>query len=278
MFKWLKNCYEAAVLWIDWHGRITTIVAIIVAIGGAALVNRVVAVWGEVHGVYLWIVSGLAFAVFLATIALIGRRMESHSREARSDGIADQRSLASQQDNRDPRLIVYAHRYLDVALEHDTGIWKESNPQDGYKRKSLIFQIRNDVHDDKSGIPADGLRAQLIWKYANGNPGPNLSPVPWLDEPLGIIDIPVGATARLLVGTKNQNYWDGWANLRTSGSARPANENDMLPHHGILLMRMIGGKNNKVWFEAHLSWKIHPAYNHPEFCQITEAEAKQSTN
>ena len=232
-------------------------------------------IWAYLRGLPGPVVTLLAIICFffLTLTGAIVLNMIS-SRTSTSE-ISDERQPAgSQQNNRHPRLIVYAHRFFDVVLDPSTGRWRESNPQDAYKLKSLIFQIRNDVHDDKSGVPADGLRAQLTWKYANGNPGPNLSPIPWLDEPLGIINLPVGATARLLVGTKNQNYWDGWANLRTSETAAPSSEHDMLPHHGVLVMRMIGG-TNKVWFEAHLKWKLDPTFNHPEFQQITEAESAE---
>jgi len=44
------------------------LVALIIAFGGAALINRLGAIWGSVHGVYLWIVSLLAFGVFLANL------------------------------------------------------------------------------------------------------------------------------------------------------------------------------------------------------------------
>ncbi len=82
--RWLRTSWDAVWLWIDWHGRITTVVAIIVALGGAVLVNRAASVLGEVHGVYLYVISGLAFAVFLATIVIIGRKVEVGERAKRS--------------------------------------------------------------------------------------------------------------------------------------------------------------------------------------------------
>lgn len=82
--QWLRHSWDAVWLWIDWHGRITTVVAIIVAIGGAALVNRAASVWGEVHGIYLYVVSGLAFGIFLATIVIAGREMDVRERAKRS--------------------------------------------------------------------------------------------------------------------------------------------------------------------------------------------------
>jgi hypothetical protein len=271
--KWVKSCYEALVLWIDWHGRITTIVAIIVALGGTVLVNRLAAIWGQVHDTYLWVVSGLSFAVFLATIALIGRKLESREKHSQSIEISDQNKRAElPKPDRLPRLTIYAYRYPDVVL--DAGMWRDANTSDNYYKKGLILLVRNDVYDDNSGIPANGLRVQLIWTYANGSPGPSFCPAPWLCEPLGIIDIPVGASGRLLIGTKNQNYWDGWANLRTSQTAHPTSESDMLPDRGTLRVKMIGATNT-VWFEAYLKWETDLTYNHPRFRQITEGEAEK---
>src|SRR5271163_4192898 len=82
--RWLRTSWDAIWLWVDWHGRITTVVVIIVALGGAALVNRAASVWGEVHGFYLYVISGLAFAIFLATIAILGRRIEAQEKARRS--------------------------------------------------------------------------------------------------------------------------------------------------------------------------------------------------
>ena len=68
------SLWKHFIAWLDWHGRIFALVALIIAFGGAALINRLGAIWGSVHGVYLWIVSLLAFGVFLATFEIVVRK------------------------------------------------------------------------------------------------------------------------------------------------------------------------------------------------------------
>lgn len=236
--------------------------------------NRALAIWTQVSGIYLYIVTALGFAIFLGSIALLARKLEpSHQKKLQSVPISDTKESPTAQSHRDPRLTINGYRYPDVVLDHGTGIWREAIASDRYMSKGLVFLVQNDPHDDGTCVPANGLRAQLIWTFNTGVRGPSLSPAPWLYESLGIINIPAGTSASLLGGTKCQNYWNGWANPRTSESVLPNSRSETLPTSGLLFVRLSG--ENKVLFEAYLKWELDLIYNHPHLQQITIDEAKK---
>jgi hypothetical protein len=59
---------------------------VLVSLGCATLANRITAIWAQVHGVYLWTVSVLVFAVFLGTLELSGRKLaKRHSANVRDE-------------------------------------------------------------------------------------------------------------------------------------------------------------------------------------------------
>jgi hypothetical protein len=93
------SLWKHLITWLDWHGRISALVALIIAFGGAALINRVGAIWGSVHGVYLWIVSLLAFGVFLATFEIVVRM----NRQVPSDSM---KAVAVPIAATDPRIVM----------------------------------------------------------------------------------------------------------------------------------------------------------------------------
>jgi hypothetical protein len=69
-----KRIWEHIKVWLDWHGRVSTVLVIITALGGAALANRGTAIWGNVTGLYLWIVTSLVFVIFVAAFLHIRNR------------------------------------------------------------------------------------------------------------------------------------------------------------------------------------------------------------
>jgi len=75
MANLVRRVWDHVWLWIDWHGRITTVVLILISLGGTVLVNRALVIWSQVSGVYLWVISLLAFAIFLSTLALAGSKL-----------------------------------------------------------------------------------------------------------------------------------------------------------------------------------------------------------
>jgi hypothetical protein len=269
--NWFTIAWAAFWYWIDWHGKITTVIVITISVGGAAVVNRIAAIWGEVHGIYLYIVTLLGFALFLATIVRFAGKLEPSS-ESRRLKVSDTKESATESRERDPRLTINAYRYPRLVLEPNSETWREGTSNDKFTSKGLVFLVQNDPHDDGTCIPAEGLRAQLIWTYNNGSPGPSFSPAPWLCESLGIINLQAGTSGSLLVGTACQNYWTGWANPRTSQAALPGNRSEMVPHNGLLFVRLSGPK--RIWFEAYLKWEIDYSYNHPFFRQIPSDDAK----
>jgi cation transport ATPase len=78
----IRVAWEYIKLWLDWHGRIATMLAIVVSLGGAALANRIAAIWGNVAGIYLWIVSILVFVVFVGGIMLTSRAAGARSKDS----------------------------------------------------------------------------------------------------------------------------------------------------------------------------------------------------
>lgn len=72
----LRVLWKQFVTWIDWHGRITTLVMIAVSIIGGTLASRAAAIWGAVRGPYLWLIGILVFCVFLCTLELAARGLE----------------------------------------------------------------------------------------------------------------------------------------------------------------------------------------------------------
>jgi len=62
--------------WIDWHGRITTVILLLIALSGTALTNRALAIWSPVSGVYLWVITVLVFAVFLCFLVIAGSKLK----------------------------------------------------------------------------------------------------------------------------------------------------------------------------------------------------------
>jgi hypothetical protein len=69
------SLWEHFIRWLDWHGRVATFMMILVSLGGAALVNRVAAIWGNVKGIYLWTVSLLVFCVFIGSLELAAGKL-----------------------------------------------------------------------------------------------------------------------------------------------------------------------------------------------------------
>jgi hypothetical protein len=63
-------------LWVDWHGRMATLVMLIVSFGGAWLVHWGLTIWSNVPAQGLWIISILLFAVFLCTLSLVGSKLQ----------------------------------------------------------------------------------------------------------------------------------------------------------------------------------------------------------
>ena len=70
-----KQAWDHFWLWVDWHGRLSTIAIFIVACGGATLVNRILSIWSQVSGVYLWVITAMVFVIFLCTLILAGRAL-----------------------------------------------------------------------------------------------------------------------------------------------------------------------------------------------------------
>jgi hypothetical protein len=73
--NFLKLAWKQFWLWVDWHGRIATLIIILVSLGGAAIANRGLALWTSVSGIYLWVVSLLVFSLFLCGLALGGSKL-----------------------------------------------------------------------------------------------------------------------------------------------------------------------------------------------------------
>jgi hypothetical protein len=77
---------------------------ILIAFGGAALVSRLAVIWGQVHGIYLWIVSVLVFTVFLGTFHLASQKIARKSEPLPDGLLAATKQPASQSHSELPAL------------------------------------------------------------------------------------------------------------------------------------------------------------------------------
>ncbi len=176
----------------------------------------------------------------------------------------------------EPNLKISGFAYPSVALRPD-GVWRHENIADATNSKALVFNVRNDAYKDGFGFEAKSVRAQLFFEYDDRIPGPSFSPLAWLWEPHGIIDIPVGTEKQLLVGVKLvSGGWMGYTNSRLfstdvydSGRMR----GDYLPDRTVtmilLLIADVQG-SSKVIFKAYFDWKVDYGTNHPIFSQKPE--------
>ena len=76
--QYIRIAWEQFWRWVDWHGRIATVLLLVVAGGGAVIVNKLSTVWANVSGAYLWVVTLLTFVVFVAGIMSAAEKLHPH--------------------------------------------------------------------------------------------------------------------------------------------------------------------------------------------------------
>ena len=175
------------------------------------------------------------------------------------------RRLQHPQPERKPRVACSAHQFTDITS--DNGTWREQWGQHRYKAK--VLHVTNLEYEDGKGTPANDLRAQIVWEYVNGSPGPAFRPAAWIDEELGIVNIPVGCSKKLILGVKHEShvplgaYWDGYSNPRISAGDKHSLDGQCLPSHGTFVVKLIGG-TGEVWHEEKWEWEEDVAHGaHP---------------
>jgi hypothetical protein len=125
----LRDAWKHVVAWIDWHGRVATVAAILISVCGAAIANRIFSIWGQVTGIYLWIVTILVFAIFLCTLSLSGSKLYPMKRGQSVTVIARVHYLIP--DSSGPQ----------VLLEYD---WSEKN-KDSIGKPPLLSNVGNEA-------------------------------------------------------------------------------------------------------------------------------------
>lgn len=177
-----------------------------------------------------------------------------------------------------PNLVVWTAVYqmLDLGADH---VWRS-----GSKYRGLVVKVRNDPNEDGKGVKAINVRAQTIFEGDTGAQGPIFSPVPWLGEKYGIIDIPVLADKQLLIGIKvgAGGSGGGWTGYQTSRlSPECDRETDVMNGHdlvdnGKITLKIISEVDgqSQVIHESQGSWNIDFALNHPSFTLVSKPQAK----
>lgn len=154
-------------------------------------------------------------------------------------------------------------------------IWRSTWRDSGEGRKALLFTFLNNPDPDGKGIDAFFVRGQVRFEWDTQYPGPNFSPVPWLDEEFSFVDIPLGVEKKLIIGTGAgpERGWLGYKNNRTNATwTKTVNplESDGIPDRGKMKVRLIasiGGGSEVIWM-ACFDWRIDYYPNHPWFHQI----------
>lgn len=181
------------------------------------------------------------------------------------------RNIAQTAPRIDPNLMIYGFAYPDIAL-HADGIWRHDYSEG--TRKGLVLNIRNDTYEDGTGIEGKAIRAQLFFEYDKGIQGPSFSPLPWVSESYGMIDIPVGTQKQVLIGVKcSSGGWMGYANTRlnsTHAGEKNAMLGDYLPDRPVTMTLVLIADvfgHSKAIFKAYFDWKVDYSSNHPSFSQ-----------
>lgn len=191
MSKLGKRAWEHFQLWLDWYGKAGSMAVIIIALGGAAIVNRLVSFWGNVHGIYLWIVSSLVFAIFLCTFVLAEQRLKRNIPALRSA----------------PNLIFQVPTMGGLSCK--AGVWSRGTSYEGIPYTGLNIPIKNEPLSTRPVGDAEKLKAQVI-VTSGGVPLRESSPASWLGESSRTIKISVAETKELLVafrGAGDLGYW-----------------------------------------------------------------------
>jgi hypothetical protein len=217
--------------------------------------------------ILLAIVLGAVFGTFVGyiaagvlAIAFISQRVlqKEEGQESESQGLFDGPVPWAERvvPERKPRLIWTAFQFVDAIYDKESAFWREGWHE--YRRKAFVIHFANLLYDDGKGVPALKVRAQIIWQYHHGAPGPLFFPAAWIDEECGLIDIPVGFSKKLIIGMKSGSeggyYWEGYSNPRIDGNDKHRLDGQPVPNHGTLLVKLIGA-TDEVWYEQKWEWE-----------------------
>jgi hypothetical protein len=173
-----------------------------------------------------------------------------------------------------PKITVPGFEYPDLQWNAQEQMWMR-----GWGSKGLAFSVRNDMDDSGRGVDAFGVRAQVLFRYANGFPGSSFSALPWVDEKCGIVDIPAGTEKSFIIGIEcpggKGSGWMGYSNSRLAKDEHPKQlHSTFLPDTGIMTVKVIGlvGDEPMTLHESYHDWRIDYGTNHPFFTQITKPQ------
>jgi hypothetical protein len=211
--KWLKQAWEAFWLWIDWHGRLTTLIALIVAGGGATLVGKVTSILVNVNGVYLYVVVALAFAAFLGTTAIVGRKMEARPKTVLANNAEPPLAVKGESN------ITWTSIFVQKLVREREYLRPFAPNESSDKMFAFMIQIANPAVQGKRVASAGLIKAQLHFKLKQGEY--DISPGAWLNEQFGSVHLDVGDQKSLILAVSDSyvNDWKMIANRRTSAAA-----------------------------------------------------------
>lgn len=172
--------------------------------------------------------------------------------------------LAPTQKQSERRPNIDDHGYVYRKVIKTDGVWMV-HPE-GASLNGLLFDFSNDPDEDGNGVDAKALRAQLIFTYPDEIPGPRFSPLYWIGERHGSIDMQLGKGKQLLIGIKAGSGWVGFANQEST------TQSDELPFRSCrMTLQIIGDMSGSsvVLYKKYFDWKIDLGTNHPTFSLAT---------
>lgn len=154
-----------------------------------------------------------------------------------------------------PRIIQIGFQCENLTLDQDSK-WRENG-----EFQSVLMTFANEPNPDGTAAEAREIRAQVIWRHNTGERGESFSYAPWLHEPYGVINLPVGATKSVIVAVQRGSEWHGYTNSRVapgspeSGSPMVAKP---IPRHGTMIVIITSGAGLKLsrLFEGSFSWPL----------------------
>ena len=163
--------------------------------------------------------------------------------------------------------IDWAWSFPNLFYDAKHGMWAEYDDVRTQIVKACAVHITNNLDDSLGrGTEAKRLRAQAVWTYSHDAVGPRFTPVAWIGEELGQVELPVGLTKRILVATRDLSgaHWDGWSNSRLEKGQRIQLKSDMVPFSGTLVIKLIDS-NDELLAETKWEWDEDPHTHWPLF-------------
>jgi hypothetical protein len=262
--KYAKHTWDAFWFWVDWQGRLASVMLFIVAAGGAALSGKIASIWANVTGIYLYMVIAMSFVVFLGTVAMFARKSGTPSK------VVAENEEDSKPEEGQPNIGWTTISMQKLVFEN--GRFRRFVPYESAPFVLGMFMVvTNSASKDKKVISAGDVKAQLLFKLKQGEY--DISPAAWVDEPYSSVRLDVGDTRHLLiaVSTSYTSDWKMVSNRRTSEAHAISTDYTRdfpLFSEGTLEINLIGVQSGSII----RTWKARISWPHGYALGITQVE------